>query len=662
MNIHRYSEQQRELKSSSNDIHDLPISTAAALHKHQFDDSIFVEIAFLSKYGIARTTLEAASQRANYFNISAAESLIAYGAMSETEYARCCALEFGIEFAQSTTELVEPLAQIPDPKILNRMATMVQTQSERDAHVVAQQFDGRLVHLAPDMRQISKLKAFFANYPDVTNRLRITTLRANRESIIRRCKKSLLFNAIHGLRENLPKFSARRVITVAQAIILFAFLQLTTVVALISSTAVLFAGHLFMSIFYLGCVGLRAYAALYQGTIRKNKEKSNTPKLSDAELPFYSIVIALYQEESQVHDLLVSLLTLDWPFEKLEILLVCEEDDLATINTIQTCLSRLRRAHISLITVPVAEPRTKPKALNFALPLCQGECVVIYDAEDRPDPMQLREAAEKFANSDPNLVCLQAPLSIYNYDESWLSKMFAIEYSALFDGLLPTLAYTKSPLPLGGTSNHFKRKTLIEIGGWDPYNVTEDADLGMRIYRSGYLIDTLNTPTFEEAPIDLNVWLKQRTRWFKGWFQTWLVHMRHPIALTHDLGFRGTMIFHLMITGMIVSSLVHPFLLYFIISWVWSSWGTGFLTVVSNPLFLFDLFTILAGYLAFSALALRTFSKRNLQHLGVWLVTLPFYWILLSAAAWRAVWHLIRRPHEWEKTPHRLQSRGARRL
>ena len=633
-------------------------STQKLGNEWQSDDcTIAIEISFLLKYGFERTLLEAATNRAAYFDISAADTLMAYGVVSEADYARYCANELGLEFSSYTQEMMEPLAFIPKPQDLQRMSALVQTQTNRDPDVIAQQFDGRLVHLAPDMRKGPLFRTFFQRYPNVKKRLRVTTTRVNRESTIRRCKKALLFNAVHGLREKLPHFSARRVITVRQAIVLVVTLQLIVIVMFMASNFALFIAHKFASAFYLGCVGLRAYAAVMQGKVNATVKahEANTSPLKDSELPFYSILVALYREETQVQDLVAALLNIDWPLEKQEVFLICEEDDHETIRTIEDHLANANHPHISLLTVPFAEPRTKPKALNFALPLCRGDYVVVYDAEDRPHPNQLRQTADTFARGSSNLVCLQAPLVIHNHHESWFSKMFAIEYSALFDGLLPTLSHEKLPLPLGGTSNHFKRDILIELGGWDPYNVTEDADLGMRLSRAGYFIETLTSPTFEEAPIDLSVWLKQRTRWFKGWFQTWLVHMRHPAALFNDLSFRGSLIFHLMITGMIVSSLVHPLLLYFIFHWAWLNWEFGFWTMVSNPLFLFDIATILTGYLSFSALALRTLPKRKLGRLSIWLVTLPAYWLLLSVAAWRAVWHLIVKPHEWEKTPHRLQ-------
>lgn len=176
----------------------------------------------------------------------------------------------------------------------------------------------------------------------------------------------------------------------------------------------------------------------------------------------------------------------------------------------------------------------------------------------------------------------------------------------------------------------------------------------MRFARMGFTTGTLTLPTMEEAPVNFDVWLKQRTRWFKGWLQTWLVHMRNPISLAQDMGPKGTLAFHVMITGMIVSSLVHPILLYYIAATIWTAWDLGVEKLLHSPLFWLDLGTILLGYVAFSLLACRSLPVRGLRHLFPSLWRLPVYWMLLSVAAWRALWHLMVRPHEWEKTPHRL--------
>jgi cellulose synthase/poly-beta-1,6-N-acetylglucosamine synthase-like glycosyltransferase len=102
---------------------------------------------------------------------------------------------------------------------------------------------------------------------------------------------------------------------------------------------------------------------------------------------------------------------------------------------------------------------------------------------------------------------------------SWLARYFTAEYAGQFDVVLPKLAALGLPLPLGGSSNHFRTVTLREVGGWDPHNVTEDADLGMRLARFGYRSGVVASSTYEEAPADIGRWLGQRTRWFKGWMR-----------------------------------------------------------------------------------------------------------------------------------------------
>ena len=270
------------------------------------------------------------------------------------------------------------------------------------------------------------------------------------------------------------------------------------------------------------------------------------------------MLIALYKEAEIISELLAALDALVWPRSKLEIKLICEADDTETLQAI--------RAHklpsvVEVIEVPVHGPRTKPKALAYALPATSGEYVVLYDAEDRPHPLQLVEASQRFRDGGPRLACLQAPLEISNRDQGPMARLFAFEYAALFRGLLPWLAARSLLLPLGGTSNHFRRSVLDEIGGWDPYNVTEDADLGLRLARFGYRVETIRCPTYEDAPEDLKTWLPQRTRWFKGWLQTWLVHMRNPRLVAGDLGLRSVAVLNVLFAGMLISAIANPSLL-----------------------------------------------------------------------------------------------------
>jgi cellulose synthase/poly-beta-1,6-N-acetylglucosamine synthase-like glycosyltransferase len=260
----------------------------------------------------------------------------------------------------------------------------------------------------------------------------------------------------------------------------------------------------------------------------------------DRNLPIYSVLVALYREKEVVQQLANALLRLDWPTSRLDIKLVCEAEDRETIAALQALDLP---PHFEIVEVPDRPPRTKPKALNYALAGARGDFVVIYDAEDRPHPRQLLEAYRHFSEAPDDVVCLQAPLIISNAADSWLAGLFALEYAGLFRRLLPFLGTRQQPMPLGGTSNHFRADILRAVGAWDPYNVTEDADLGLRLYRFGYRAETLTRYTVEDAPTERSVWLGQRTRWFKGWMQTWLVLMRHPILLTRELGLHGTLMF-----------------------------------------------------------------------------------------------------------------------
>ena len=251
--------------------------------------------------------------------------------------------------------------------------------------------------------------------------------------------------------------------------------------------------------------------------VARPRSQANDPPLADAALPRYSVLVPVFDEAEILPSLIDGLARLDYPPAKLDIVLVLEEADLAT----KAAMIALRLpANMRLVVVPDGMPRTKPKALNYAMQFTNGEYIVVFDAEDRPEPDQLRRAAAVFASSPAGLACLQARLNIYNVGDSWFTRQFTVEYSALFDAILPALDRLGLPVPLGGTSNHFPRAVLEEIGGWDPFNVTEDADLGIRLARLGWHTAILDSTTWEEAPQCAGQWLRQRTRWLKGWLQT----------------------------------------------------------------------------------------------------------------------------------------------
>ena len=278
---------------------------------------------------------------------------------------------------------------------------------------------------------------------------------------------------------------------------------------------------------------------------------------------------------------------------------------------------------------------------------------MIYDAEDRPERDQLRRAFDAFRSGPPNLATVQARLNIYNAGASWLTRQFTLEYSALFDGLLPALDRLRLPIPLGGTSNHFRVAALRWLMAWDPFNVTEDADLGTRLARSGYRCQVIASTTYEEAPQQFMSWLRQRTRWLKGFVQTWLVHMRAPQRLWRDLGPHGFFAFQIMIGGTVLSALVHP---WFYLLLAAEAVGGRFLSLPASvfgvPFWTVAWFDLVAGYLAAMALALLAARRRRLFRLTWHVLLMPLYWLLISAAAYRALWQFATAPFKWEKTEH----------
>jgi cellulose synthase/poly-beta-1,6-N-acetylglucosamine synthase-like glycosyltransferase len=312
-----------------------------------------------------------------------------------------------------------------------------------------------------------------------------------------------------------------------------------------------------------------------------------------------------------------------------------------------------------MIVTPPLAPRTKPKACNYGMHLARGELIVIYDAEDQPEPDQLKKAAAAFRGADEKLACVQARLNYYNAGDNWLTRMFTLEYSLWFDWLLPALQKMGAPIPLGGTSNFFRTQTLIDIGGWDPYNVTEDADLGLRISRLGYRVEILDSTTFEEANCRTGNWIRQRSRWMKGYLQTWLVHMRRPDRIVATTGWRGFWAVQLFIAGNLFSALINPLM-----------WAVFLIWLVLTPALIAELFpppllqlnvlALVAGNFFFILMMVFAPLKRGWRNLTFYGLTAPAYWLLTSLAAYKALWQAVTRPHYWEKTDHVI-SEAARR-
>jgi cellulose synthase/poly-beta-1,6-N-acetylglucosamine synthase-like glycosyltransferase len=379
----------------------------------------------------------------------------------------------------------------------------------------------------------------------------------------------------------------------------------------------------------------------------------------DLELPVYSVLVPLFRETEIVRQLIRALLRLDYPRQRLDIKLVLEETD---AKMRRYCARLKLPSHIEIIIVPRFGPQTKPKALNYALSFARGELLTIFDAEDIPHPRQLKRAAAQFAAAPPQLACLQARLCFYDAERNWLTRQFAAEYAALFSVMLPMLAKLALPLPLGGTSNHFRTAVLRELGAWDPYNVTEDADLGIRLSRRGYLSGVLDCDTLEEPNGSLPNWLKQRARWLKGWMQTWLVHMREPARLHRETGWHGFWALQALIGGIVASSLLHPLLM---LLTLWSLLAGNAFPAYPDEFTAFagaaSITVLIVGYGVAIAAAAEGLRRQGRGRWSVTLLTMPFYWLLISAAAWLALWQFICDPHSWNKTQHGYRvSRGRR--
>jgi hypothetical protein len=355
--------------------------------------------------------------------------------------------------------------------------------------------------------------------------------------------------------------------------------------------------------------------------------------------------------------LLPALCALDYPEDKLDLKLLLEASDRETIAAVERHPLARR---FDVVVVPRVGPLTKPKALDVGLGLARGDLVTIYDAEDRPEADQLRRAAETFAAGGAALACVQARLATDHAGDTWVTAMFALEYAMLFDALLPWLARHRLPFLLGGTSNHFRKAALLAVGGWDAWNVTEDADLAVRLARRGFATTVIASTTHEEAPLEVAAWLKQRSRWYKGWLQTALVHARDPVGLVRGAGTEGAVALALQLVGALVTVVAYP------VSWgLVAGYATGALPFGSDGSFGDDLWLALVltafcgGQAAMALLAVAALRMRPGAIRPLSLVWLPVYWWLHAFALMLAVVDRVRRPHFWAKTEHGRAERGV---
>lgn len=498
-----------------------------------------------------------------------------------------------------------------------------------------------MVYCAPRFEELLRLGAHATQHPELQTQLRVVPIDELRAELTESNAPRLLDEARQRLARRWPFASAHLDLPIASRIIF-------VVGILAAATAAALAPFWFKPVF-MPLIGILlvvpAIVRLIAAAYPQDTDPEPVRPLDEGELPIYSILIPLRDEAHMVPQLRRAMRGLDYPPEKLDIKFVVESRSEATIAAVRQVLSEQR---FELVVVPDAPPHTKPKALNYALPLVRGEYVVVYDAEDIPASDQLRRAASELT-ADPGLDCLQAELLVDNAQENWLTALFAGEYAGQFGLLLPFLARLRLPMPLGGTSNHFRTRSLREMGGWDAFNVTEDADLGTRLSRLRYRTATLASPTHEEAPISLLAWMAQRTRWMKGWMQTFIVHNRSPRRFFEDVGWRGFLAFEIYIGSMILSALLHSVFLASLIASLIFGFRTGLVFDIWD---IVSMLILLLGYGGAGALVVVGLFRLGQPQLLLPQLGLPLYWVLHSIATMRALHELLFRPYFWAKTEH----------
>lgn len=572
------------------------------------------EIAFLSRHGFGEHLLRSAAAQAEHWGVSADEALLAMELVDADHFYRALAQECGLQF-------------LPEAVIaaLTRQGDVPPTHAPRGA-------------------AIRELLADPQRQPNLC----LTIPTARRALRRGRCAAYVADIAANALPDLRPSLSVRDGINVRQWLFLLVLSGVVGFLSLWEPIVLLLCGGATASIIFLTMIVLRLSAVRERIPTRL---PVGVAVLPDAELPRYTIVVPLYRETRVLPQLIAAMCRLDYPRAKLELKLVVEQEDAETLAALRA-ISLPPFAEI--VVAPQGMPRTKPRALNVALLEATGDLIVVYDAEDVPEPAQLRDAARLFAKMPPEVACLQARLVIDNTYDTWLTRLFTIEYAQLFDVLNPALARFRLPIALGGTSNHFRTHLMRKALGWDAWNVTEDADLGFRLSLMGYRVEDLPSATYEEAPRGLRPWLAQRTRWQKGWMQVCITHSRHPVRTLLELGAPAflTMLAHSF--GIVLTALGYPlFVGSTMIALLHGGWLDAFapheIIAASIGFVIFA-----AGLCAMLLPPLVALSRRRLIRLTPWLLLLPVYYVLMSIAAWRAVWEIARKPDQWNKTEHGL--------
>ena len=458
--------------------------------------------------------------------------------------------------------------------------------------------------------------------------------------------------SVYGLYYRNPKESARNVFSGGQVIVAGLLCMLLLVFIHQAPLMVSRTALLLINAFYLLTILFRLALSVEgaRSEVLQPVTDEEVRALDNLSLPVYSVLVPVFKEPEVMPHLVKGLAQLDYPQSKLDVLLLLEESD---PDTLRAAKAAKPPANWRFIIVPDIHPKTKPKACNYGLHFARGEYLTIYDAEDIPEPDQLKKAVVAFRKHPPGrYLCFQAALNYFNAQQNIITKFFTLEYTYWFDYLLPGLDKLRLPIPLGGTSNHFDLELLKNLGAWDPFNTTEDADLGVRAAAEGYRVGVINSTTFEEANSRYGNWIRQRSRWIKGYMQTALVFNREPLRLLRKVGLKNWLAFQLFIAGTPLLFLINPIMWGFFLFWVFTR--TQFMEAHYLPLAtFFGLINLLLGNFLGIYLNCMAVFRRRYYYLLPFALLNPIYWLFFhTPAAYKALWQLFVKPHYWEKTTH----------
>jgi len=606
----------------------------------------FIGEILLDKNLITETALNKALKIQKESGNLIGEILISEGMIRAIDFYKALADEIGLEFGSDN---LEKYKEFIDLELINNF--------ELETYIINQflplkKENNKLKIMVTRQNNKEVKKIIRRKFAEVEVEELLITNRDLRMILENIYKDEMVKEAVEGLFYRHPEESASRVFTKSQ-IIFFILLIAASIYSFIYYPRASINFFLyFFNLLFMGSILFKFVLSII-GALQEREEfitKEELESLDEKELPIYSILVPVYREPKVIGTLIQNLKKLDYPGAKLDILFLFEEDDLETIN-------KAKEAHPpdnwNFIYIPESHPQTKPKACNYGLKEARGEFLTIYDAEDMPEPDQLKKAYIAFQKSDDKVICFQSALNYFNRKDNLLTKLFTLEYSYWFDYMLPGLDALKLPIPLGGTSNHFRIEKLRELGGWDPFNVTEDADLGIRANARGYKVGILNSTTYEEANNKVKNWINQRSRWQKGYLQTFLVHNRQPLKFIQSVGLRGWFTLQIFIGGSVLTHLVAPFFWLLFLFWLLS--GMAFAAEYHVGLLLYISFwNLLFGNFLGIYLSTMAVFKRKYYDLVIYALLNPIYYLLQSVAAWKALKQLFFNPFYWEKTEHGL--------